>query len=428
MIRDCFESEKRLVTAIDVGEVRDRRDRSRDFGVSGCARSARAEQLQEVVRVADEIVKENHLAAQNVDRHAVIEFDFLKECDEALAGVSLVPEAGVDTVEKNDGRGCRDFAAAGEAVRVDIRSEREFCHKPAGQLGAKRADDLRFAAIDEREVAFGQIGDGLALVIVDDNADFDESLVVGLGGRLGNLREQARGEWEQREEAHLSSLYCVRVTLKTVVDVKTAIENGDAEGLRRLLNEQRSRANELIRWGTNNVCVTHPLHFVCDMLFQGTLPKDAGVPLVEALIDAGSDLNFQCVREDGKKSDTPLIGAASLGAEDVGIRLLDAGARPELRGLFGEMALHWAALLGQSRLAARLIEGSDLNLKDDRYQSPPLGWAIHGWTNPAAGNCGRQRDVVILLVSEGAVVGSELLDSARANPEILAALRTEGMS
>ena len=68
--------------------------------------------------------------------------------------------------------------------------------------------------------------------------------------------------------------------------------------------------------------------------------------MADALIEAGADLNFQ---KDGK-GDTPLIGAASLGAEDVGIRLLDAGANPLLRGLFGETALHWAAMLGKDHL------------------------------------------------------------------------------
>ncbi len=84
------------------------------------------------------------------------------------------------------------------------------------------------------------------------------------------------------------------------------------------------------------------------MLFEGTLQRGKELPLVEALIQARADLNFQRDREDGKKSDSPLIGAASLGAEEVGLRLLDAGAKPQLRGLFGETALHWAALLGES--------------------------------------------------------------------------------
>jgi len=173
--------------------------------------------------------------------------------------------------------------------------------------------------------------------------------------------------------------------------MRTAIQTGDAESLRRLLTAGPSRANALIRWGKNDCILTHPLHYVSDMLFEGTLKRGAELPLVEALILAGADLDFQKEREDGGKSDTPLIGAASLAAEDVGLKLLQAGARPELRGMFGETALHWAALLGEDRLAERLIPGSDLNLKDEKYDSPPLGWAIHGCYNQPAGNQGRQR-------------------------------------
>jgi Ankyrin repeats (3 copies) len=213
-------------------------------------------------------------------------------------------------------------------------------------------------------------------------------------------------------------------TMANAMDVKTAIRNGDAEALRRLLDEDTARADALVRWGANDCVLTHPLHYVSDMRFEGTLTKGRELPLIEALISAGADLDFQ---RDGKKgkSDTPLIGAASLGAEEVGLRLLDAGARPELRGLLGETALHWAALLGEDRLAARLIEGSDLNLRDQEYDSPPLGWAIHGCYDPPAGNHGRQREVVTLLVSAGAKVEAHWLESerVRADPSMLAALR-----
>src|SRR5215471_6404406 len=157
------------------------------------------------------------------------------------------------------------------------------------------------------------------------------------------------------------------------MDVKTAIRDGNADALRQLLREEPSRANELIRWGDGKICLTHPLHYIFDVLFEGKLSKGAEMPLVDVLIEAGADLNFQRERDDGKKSDTPLIGAASLGAEDAGIRLLDAGAKPEVRGIFGETALHWAAMLGEDRLAARLIQDLKpdlLNLKDDRYHSP----------------------------------------------------------
>jgi uncharacterized protein len=210
------------------------------------------------------------------------------------------------------------------------------------------------------------------------------------------------------------------LTTVNTMDVKTAIRQGDAEALRVLLTEDASRANALVRWGANDCILTHPLHYVSDMLFDGTLKKGKELPLVEALIQAGADLDFQ----KNRKGDTPLIGAASLAAEEVGLKLVDAGANVQLRGLFGETALHWAALLGEYRLAGRLIEGSDLNLKDEKYNSPPLGWAIHGCYNPPAGNQGRQREVAALLVAAGARVESEWLESeqVRADSAMLAVL------
>ena len=104
--------------------------------------------------------------------------------------------------------------------------------------------------------------------------------------------------------------------------------------------------------------------------------------------------------------------------------LLAAGAKPDLHGLFGETALHWAALLGEDRLVAELLRGSNVNLRDEKYNSPRLGWAIHGWCEPPAGNHGRQREVVALLVTAGASVEREWLEreKVRADPEMLAAL------
>jgi uncharacterized protein len=205
------------------------------------------------------------------------------------------------------------------------------------------------------------------------------------------------------------------------MDVKTAIETGDAEALRRLLAEVPTLANELIRWEKDCRITTHPLHYVSDMRFEGRMQRGKDLPLIEALIQAGADVDFQ---RNGE-GDTPLIGAASLGAEEVGLKLLDAGARPELHGLFGETALHWAALLGEDRLAARLIENVDPNLKDEKYKSSSLGWAIHGWCSPPAGNHGRQLEVVRLLVAAGAKIEREWMESEKvaSSPAMLAALR-----
>jgi ankyrin repeat protein len=205
------------------------------------------------------------------------------------------------------------------------------------------------------------------------------------------------------------------------MDVKTAIQNGDADALRELLSQDSSRANELIEWGDKNKCSTHPLHFISDMLFAGTLQRGRELPLVEALIQAGADIEFN----NGGKGETALIGAASLGAEEVGLRLLQAGAKAEVRGIFGETALHWAAMLGEERLAAKLIDGSDINLMDTKYHSPPLGWALHGWSNAPAGNQGRQIEVIARLVAAGARVEPQMLESeaVRSSPAMLAALQ-----
>lgn len=205
------------------------------------------------------------------------------------------------------------------------------------------------------------------------------------------------------------------------MDVKTAIETGDAAALRQLLADVPARADELIRWGKDCRIATHPLHYISDMLFEGKLQKGRELPLLEVLIQAGGNVDFQ---RNGE-GDTPLIGAASLGAEEVGLRLLDAGAKPWLRGLFGETALHWAALLGEDRLAGRLIESVDPNLKDKKYKSSSLGWAVHGWCNPPAGNHGRQLEVVRLLVAAGATVEPEWMESEKiaSSPAMLAALK-----
>lgn len=190
------------------------------------------------------------------------------------------------------------------------------------------------------------------------------------------------------------------------MDVGTAIRTGDVAALRHLLNGDPSRANELIRWGQNDSILTHPLHYVSDMLFEKTLRTGKEVPLIDALIEAGADLDFQ---KNGK-GDTPLIGAASLGAEQIGLRLLEAGASPHPRGLFGETALHWAAMFGEDQLVAALIaKGADLNLpylnlKDEKYNSSPLGWAIHGRDNPGnPADHGKHREVIQLLTNAGAV-------------------------
>jgi|SRR5215471_4208281 len=89
------------------------------------------------------------------------------------------------------------------------------------------------------------------------------------------------------------------------MNLNEAIRSGNANALLQLLAEDPSRANELIEWGNEKKCFTHPLHYISDMLFNGTMQRGKELPLVDALIEAGANLNFN---KDGK-SETPLVGA-----------------------------------------------------------------------------------------------------------------------
>ena len=92
--------------------------------------------------------------------------------------------------------------------------------------------------------------------------------------------------------------------------------------------------NELIRWGRDCRIATHPLHYVSDMLFNGVLPKGKELGLIEVLIQAGADLNFQ---KEGKG--TPLIGGRE--PRSGGSRAQAVGCRSEAgtaRGLRGDRA------------------------------------------------------------------------------------------
>lgn len=153
--------------------------------------------------------------------------------------------------------------------------------------------------------------------------------------------------------------------------VQRAIESGDVEGLRAALRGES--ANELIVWGKAGELKTHPLHYVSDCLFEQKIPVGVTVGLVEALLEAGADVNF--VADNGE---TALIGAASMGAEDVGVMLVERGAELDRVGGLGETALHWAAFNGLEKLVGKLMEaGADRTVRDRKYGADALGWAAH---------------------------------------------------
>lgn len=84
--------------------------------------------------------------------------------------------------------------------------------------------------------------------------------------------------------------------------------------------------------------------------------------------------------------------AARNGHIDVATFLLEKGADINCRGFFGAPGLHWAAINGHKEMVEFLIErGADLHLRDQEFNSTPLGWALEG----------QQTEIANLLAARG---------------------------
>jgi ankyrin repeat protein len=163
---------------------------------------------------------------------------------------------------------------------------------------------------------------------------------------------------------------------------RDAIESGSLEQLRALLDADPSLARRNIEWGPNNKNVVPPLHYCCDVVFRKLATQEQAASMADALIEAGADIH----ESYAKSGDTFLISAASLGAELIGLRLVELGADVHAQGLFGATALHWSAFMGLPRLVAALVEaGAPTDLPDKNYGSTPLGWAQHAWAEGCNG-------------------------------------------
>ena len=99
----------------------------------------------------------------------------------------------------------------------------------------------------------------------------------------------------------------------------------------------------------------------------------------------------------------------------------------------GETGLHWAAYGGHADIVKLLLQQqAPINVKDERYNSTPLGWALHGWLYPPP-EAGRRNhyQVVALLVAAGATVDQQWLENSaegrkvRGDPRMRAALASK---
>ena len=189
--------------------------------------------------------------------------------------------------------------------------------------------------------------------------------------------------------------------------LRTAIHTGDADALEALVAAHPDLVHADVDFGDGSGNSAPPLHLVCDAVFRELVSDEQAVALADVLLDAGVDLEHAFA----KSGDSYLISAASLGVEGVGARLVERGADVSRRGLFRATALHWSAFMGLDHLASLLIEaGSELELRDERYECTPLEWALYAWSSGTNGRREGIPRVAAVLVKAGARVPAEALE------------------
>jgi len=185
--------------------------------------------------------------------------------------------------------------------------------------------------------------------------------------------------------------------------LKIIIEKMDLAGLRQLLTNNPSLANEGITIPYDNKCTTkaHPLHRFCDAVFANKITDEEAIEIAKIFIDHGANI-------DGDKTtqnkDTPLLAAASLRAEKLGIYYIVNGADIYYADKNdGATALHWAAYCGKNKLVERLIqEKAQVDQRDTSYNSTPLGWAIEPFITDNKFDAYHQMSCIKLLLKAGA--------------------------
>lgn len=197
-------------------------------------------------------------------------------------------------------------------------------------------------------------------------------------------------------------------------NIKALIENKDYDGIRKLLLHYPELANEgiTIPFDYNSKLKAHPLHRICDAVFTNRITDSEAIEIAEIFLDFGANINGSEIKEN---EDTPLLAAASLHAEQLGIFYIHHGADIHYRGRHdGATAIHWAAYCGRDKLVERLIEEkASIDQSDSAYNSTPLGWAIQPIIKNDQNNSYHQVDCIKSLLRAGADPGK--LDSTKIN-------------
>ncbi len=184
--------------------------------------------------------------------------------------------------------------------------------------------------------------------------------------------------------------------------VKKLVENKNYNRLNKLLADYPNLANEGITIPYDIFCRTkaHPLHRICDGVFVGKITDNEAVTLAKIFLAHGANIDGDKIIGEG----TPLLAAASLHAEQVGVFYIDNGA--DINYTYnndGASALHWAAFCGRDKLVDRLIKASAaIDNPDKEHNATPIAWALHSLMTDDKPNAHNQWSCIKLLLNAGA--------------------------
>ncbi len=161
-------------------------------------------------------------------------------------------------------------------------------------------------------------------------------------------------------------------------DLFGLIVKNDLEGIKAALTANPELANEGVTLnidGNFNPAKGHPLHRICDAVCANKITDEEAITIAKIFLEHGANIDGFMAQGD---NNTPLIAAASLHAEQLGIFYIEKGADIFYAPADGATALHWAAYCGRDKLVEKLIEkGARVNQLENNYKSTPCGWALH---------------------------------------------------
>jgi uncharacterized protein len=167
------------------------------------------------------------------------------------------------------------------------------------------------------------------------------------------------------------------MSITNIAAIRSLVVSKDLKGLHNALSADPSLANAGWPADDKNPALAHPLHRICDGVYSKIYSDEYAIEVAKIFMAHGADINGNVTEI---KKDNPLVAAASLDAEQLGIFYVDQGAAINHPGCHGGTALHWAAWCGKDLLLNKLIAaGAQINKLCIDYKSTPVFWAAHGF-------------------------------------------------